>query len=51
MNLRFLKPKLLKSTLARYQPYDFKPNPWPKPNNLNDNLDPRRLNKNIIEEE
>jgi hypothetical protein len=35
---------------ARYQPYNFKPSPWPKPNNPYDNLDPNRMNKDIKDE-
>lgn len=47
MNLRFLKLKHVGSVHARYQPYTFKPSSWPKPNNIDDNLDPNRLDRNI----
>jgi hypothetical protein len=35
---------------ARYQPYWFQPEPWPKPNNPWDNIEPSRLNQNVIDE-
>jgi hypothetical protein len=51
MNLRSLRLKQIGSSFARYQPYSFKPGGWPKPNNVNDNLDPNRLDRNIKPEE